>query len=1434
MTQASFTERVKALGIETDYFAYDGRLVQVREPVLAALAGILSAPLPEEAGQVEQSFVVAADVAAPLPPPLTGLVPVLCDERGHTITLAADATGNPCLPALPCGYYTLSLPKGPHYLVISAPPKVYESPRLQQGGKCTGMNIQLYSLRSEENWGMGDFGDLRRLISDFADDGIDFIGLNPLHALFIARPQWASPYSPTSRRWLNVLYLDVPAVPEFRLSANAQMWWQDAHTQARLKAVRALDAVDYQRVAALKLEALRLAHSTFLQGNQAETQSRREAFARFVADGGDALYYHALFEALDVHFASRADALPFAESRVGWLGWPAEYHEPHSGAVQTFAARHAEDVQFYLWLQWLAHEQLDGIRELCAAQGVQLGLYGDLAVGVSRGGSETWMNRKAFCLQASVGAPPDALGPAGQNWNLPPLHPHALQKNAYAPFIAVLRANMRYFGILRIDHVMALFRLWWIAYGHEAGDGAYVRYPLEDLMAVLAVESHRAQCVVVGEDLGIVPDEVRHALHRYGVYSYSVVYFMRQGEDYLPPEHYRDKAMAVLSTHDLPTLSAYWQEKDLDLLAELAVLETPAQFNHLKQERDYNKKALLRILRRRYYLSRAHDGGLDDELVMALHIFAANSKSQLFALQPENLLPVEKPFNVPGVTDAYPNWRMKLPVSTEEMARDGRLHGMIREMTSFRQPQGDTAMKQPNANRSAPQADNPATAASYGSIDQYVVDQLFAGQASDPFAYLGAHQSASGCVIRVFMPDADAVTLLDENGKALTIMEKADARGFFTADLPGQTPGFAYRLRIRYGEHTLDAEDPYRFPPDISALDNWLLAEGTHLRPYEKLGAHFHERDGISGVLFSVWAPNARRVSVVGDFNHWDGRRHPMRLHPGSGIWEIFLPGVGKGMLYKFEILDGYGNIHLKADPYAFAAQFRPDTASVVCGLPDSVPRAAARQAANGLDQPVSIYEVHLGSWRRNTENNYWLDYEQIADQLIPYVKDMGFTHIELLPVSEFPFDGSWGYQPTGLYAPTSRFGSPEGLKRFIAKAHEAGINVLLDWVVGHFPTDEHGLARFDGTALYEHADPREGYHQDWNTLIFNYGRHEVRNYLSGNALYWIERFGVDGLRVDAVASMVYRDYSREEGQWIPNQYGGRENLEAVEFLRRTNRMLREEVPGSMSVAEESTAFPGVTHEDGLAFDYKWNMGWMNDTLSYMQKDPVHRKYHHNLMTFGMMYHYSERFLLPLSHDEVVHGKGSLLAKMPGDCWQQFANLRAYYGYMWGHPGKKLLFMGNEFAQGREWNYGESLDWFLLDEGYGGWHNGVQNWVRDLNHFYRSTPAMHARDYDPSGFEWLVVDDAEQSVLAFMRKADDGHDVIVICNFTPVPRHGYRIGVHEDGEYREALNSDAACYLGSNMGNGGQIIADHIPSHGKPYSLNLTLPPLSTLFLVKA
>ena len=729
------------------------------------------------------------------------------------------------------------------------------------------------------------------------------------------------------------------------------------------------------------------------------------------------------------------------------------------------------------------------------------------------------------------------------------------------------------------------------------------------------------------------------------------------------------------------------------------------------------------------------------------------------------------------------------------------------------------------------------------------IADLMSGARSDPFAYLGMHDEDGQLMVRALLPGARSVGVVDvKTGRVLVMLTARDDGSLFEAAVPRRRNRFAYRLRVDWGMRQQDIDDPYRFAPVLGELDIWLFSEGTHRRPYERLGAHPTECEDVAGVSFAVWAPNARRVSVVGSFNSWEGRRHLMRLRHDCGIWEIFIPALAAGELYKFEICGAQGLVVQKADPFALRAELRPHTASIVQPLPPMAPPDPVRAAANGHSAPVSIYEVHLASWRLHDENYggdrhggngasrggfdrpRWLSYRELAQQLIPYVVGLGFTHVELMPVSEYPYDGSWGYQPTGLYAPTARFGTPEDFRHFVEVAHAAGIGVLLDWVPGHFPVDAHGLAGFDGTHLYEHADPREGFHQDWSTLIYNYGRKEVCSFLVGNALYWTERFGVDGLRVDAVASMLYRDYSRAADQWVPNIHGGRENLEAIAFLRQTNLVLSAERPGAVTMAEESTSFPGVSRpvaEHGLGFQYKWNMGWMHDTLSYMQQDPVHRRHHHDLMTFGMVYAYSENFVLPLSHDEVVHGKGSLLSRMPGDTWQRFANLRAYFGFMWGHPGKKLLFMGGEFAQVAEWNASASLDWHLLEQPL---HQGVQRLVGDLNAVYRDYPALHRLDTDPGGFEWIVHDDRENSVFAFLRKDGDGALVVVVSNFTPVVRHVHRIGVPMGGSYREIINTDHAIYGGSGVCN-GIVQAQTEPWHGRAFSLALTLPPLATVML---
>jgi 1,4-alpha-glucan branching enzyme len=716
------------------------------------------------------------------------------------------------------------------------------------------------------------------------------------------------------------------------------------------------------------------------------------------------------------------------------------------------------------------------------------------------------------------------------------------------------------------------------------------------------------------------------------------------------------------------------------------------------------------------------------------------------------------------------------------------------------------------------------------------INAVVDGRHGNAFSVLGLHQADKEFVVRAFVPGAKTLTVATLDGTRVGSIDLRNDAGFFEGPVKLKQ-GALLRMTASNDGGTWSFIDPYCFGPVLGDIDDYLAAEGSHLKLFEKMGAHSIMHGGVRGVHFAVWAPNADRVSVIGDFNSWDGRRHPMRKR-ATGVWEIFIPELSEGIGYKFELIANGNKLPLKSDPFAFHAEMRPNTASKVAEVDHfqwtDQSYMAARAKRDHRRSPMSIYEVHAGSWRKGDGGSF-LSYREMAEQLIPYVKDLGFTHVEFLPVSEHPFDPSWGYQPTGLFAPTSRFGNPADFAAFVDVAHAAGIGIILDWVPAHFPTDEFGLANFDGTALYEHADPRKGYHPDWNTLIYNFGRTEVQNFLINNALFWLDRYHIDGLRVDAVASMLYLDYSRKAGEWLPNEHGGNENLEAIAFLKRMNELCYALHPGIVTIAEESTAFPGVsqpTSSNGLGFGFKWNMGFMHDTLQYMSRDPVHRQYHHNDLTFGLLYAFTENFVLPLSHDEVVHGKGSLLKKMGGDDWQKFAGLRAYYSFMWAYPGKKLLFMGQEFAPWEEWSEAKSLDWHLLDHPP---HRGMQNLVRDLNAVYRELPQLSARDCEGEGFEWLIADDNANSVFAWMRKSG-GSDtpVVVICNLTPVLRENYEVPMPRVGTWQERINSDAANYGGSGAGNFGSVQAHAGSSKGFAATARITLPPLATLILVNA
>lgn len=717
-------------------------------------------------------------------------------------------------------------------------------------------------------------------------------------------------------------------------------------------------------------------------------------------------------------------------------------------------------------------------------------------------------------------------------------------------------------------------------------------------------------------------------------------------------------------------------------------------------------------------------------------------------------------------------------------------------------------------------------------------DGIVSGLSADPYAVLGRHQSGRFDILRTFAPGADKVELLTPRGQTpIALLSKINDAGLFETEVSPSKIKTGYRFRAWYGDSAHTFKDPYSYKPTIGDMDLYLLSEGRHAHAFRCLGAHVMTQDGTSGTRFAVWAPNARSVCLAADFNHWSDVKHPMRSRGGSGIWELFVPDVGDGAIYKYAIRDHNGNLlPFKADPFGFGAEMRPKSASVVRDLSKYSWKdhdwLASRWERHAREAPISIYEVHLGSWKRNDGNGY-LSYAELAEQLVPYVQGLGFTHIEVMPVTEHPFDGSWGYQPIGMFSPTRRHGTPEAFKAFVDAVHAAGLGIILDWVPGHFPSDEHGLAQFDGTHLYEHADLRKGFHPDWNTLIFNFGRREVVNYLVSNARFWLEEYHLDGLRVDAVASMLYLDYSREDGEWIPNEDGGNENWEAVKFLQTFNADAYSEldgVPGGIfTIAEESTAWPGVTsptHHNGLGFGFKWNMGWMNDTLSYMSEDPVNRRFHHHMMTFGIDYAFSENYILPLSHDEVVHGKGSLIDRMPGDRWQKYANLRAYYAFMWTHPGKKLLFMGCEFGQSAEWNADQSLDWHLTQFPE---HANTQKLIADLNTLYKTYPALHEQDCVSGGFDWVDGGAQNDNVLTFIRwDAQRQRPCLVVCNFSPLERETYRVGVPLAGHWREVLNTNSAYYGGTGAGNMGGFQSEHTAANGHPNSLSLKLPPLST------
>jgi len=1216
---------------------------------------------------------------------------------------------------LPWGYHrlTIELPGGvAESLLVSAPRKSYlpgEGPK-----RMWGVFLPLYALHTRRSWGSGDFSDLKALTQWVQSSGGGVVATLPLLAAFLDEPFEPSPYMPASRLMWNEFYVDVTAVPEMLRCSSAQTILASASLRKETDSLRRAPLVDYRRQMALKRQVLEeLCCCLHSEPTERLNDLRRFAEAHPVVE--DYARFRATCE----------------KRRTAWRAWPEALRQ---GDLRDGDCDDAAK-GYHLYAQWLAEEQLQALADESRQKGLRL--YFDLPLGVHPDSYDVWREQAVFASGACAGAPPDSFFSKGQNWGFPPLHPERLREEGYRYYIASLRHQLRHAGIVRIDHVMSFHRLYWIPAGLDAAQGAYVRYRPEEFYAIIALESHRNRTMVVGEDLGTVPPQVRPAMAEHDLQRMYVVQYELRSDSQTALRPVEADTVASLNTHDMPTFAAFWQGRDIQERREMGLLDGVGVADEARR-RQTLRESLVSFLQSGGWLEDNSTTDLQGVLKAILSFLGA-SAGRVLLVNLEDLWLETEPQNVPGTQAERPNWRRKTRHSLETLSQLSEVVELLREVDAMR--------------RTPPES-----------------------------------KERKGDIVRG--------TSVVKSGS-----ERADS------------------------VVTLLSDD-----------DVHLFNEGTHCRLYAKLGAHTLSADGADGTYFAVWAPNAESVSVTGDFNGWNQCSHPLRSRGTSGIWEGFIPNVREGALYKYHVVSRYGDHRVnKADPFGLWSEVSPETASVVWNLDYSwgdQEWMQERRRRMALDAPMAVYEVHLGSWMRvPEEGNRPLTYRELAPKLAEYVRQMNFTHVEFLPVMEHPFYGSWGYQVTGYFAPTSRYGTPQDFMYLVDYLHQQGIGVILDWVPSHFPNDEHGLGFFDGTHLYEHADPRKGFHPDWTSFIFNYGRHEVRSFLLSSALFWLEYYHVDGLRVDAVASMLYLDYARKEGEWLPNSYGGRENLEAIAFLRHFNEEVYRNYPDVQTIAEESTAWPMVsrpTYVGGLGFGLKWDMGWMHDTLEYMGRNPVFRKYHHNSLTFRMLYAFHENFTLPLSHDEVVHGKGSLLSKMPGDAWQKSANLRVLLGYMYAQPGKKLLFMGCEFGQLREWNHDDSLDWYLL--GYP-LHAGLQKWVEDLNRFYRSEPALWEVDFAPPGFEWVDCSDVEHSVVSLIRRDRSGRSVILaVCNFTPLPRLSYSVGAPRGGFWREVLNSDAKEYGGSGHGNLGGLEASPSPHHGRPYSLELTLPPLGAVF----
>jgi len=1330
--QSALHSLARAYGIEESYVDNEGGRRDATPDALVAILSALGAPLSDASeapkalathrrqqwerpiDPIAVAWAGRGSVTLRLPATVTGSYALsLTSEDGQvsrvqgslsgtddSVVTSEDVEGTQYLARrielphpLPSGYYDGTLQCGgttSHFRVLSAPERVW-SPA--QARPHWGVFVPLHALHSDTSRGAGSLADLSALMHVVGDRGGSVVGTLPLLAAYLDEPFEPSPYSPASRLAWNELYLDLETIPEFAASAKARAALASPQAVATTARLNNAELVDYREQFLLQRECLQaMAEHCWATGG-----ARLAALVAF-AEARPEIDMYAKFRAVG------------DRQRSTWQNWPSPLCDGTIHANDYAAA----DYRYHLFAQWCMHEQLTALSERAPKDG--LGLYLDLPIGVGGSSFDTWRHRDVYAHGLSTGAPPDLLFAGGQNWAFPPLHPERVRDDGYRHLIAVVRNHLRYAGVLRIDHVMGLHRLYIIPQGCSAKEGVYIKYRSEELYALLCIESHRSQTLLAGEDLGTVPEVVRETMARTGVHGLHVLQYEARCDQPEPLPPPPAGSVATINTHDMPPFAAYWDGVDIDDRAALGWL-TDAQRDAEHVQRAQVRGEIRRFLRR--YQPLAPDATAAETLSAAItHLGSSPAAVALVSL--EDLWGETAPQNVPGTWRECPNWQRRAKLSLEALVASKEIDALLSQL------------------------DHARTGAGHREVGP-----------------------------------------------------------------------------VRHDTTRLSDDDLY------------LLGEGTHERIYKVLGAHAESVEGTEGTTFAVWAPSATYVAVIGDFNGWDDGRHPLAARGNSGVWEGFIPGVRPGALYKFQVTGADGSAAHKADPVGQQHEGAPKTAAIV-------PRAdyvwsdadwmASRAARNRHDAPISIYEVHLGSWMRVPgEGNRVLGYRELAPKLAAHVNKLGFTHVEILPIMEHPFFGSWGYQITGYFSATSRYGSPNDLRALIDHLHQEGIGVILDWVPSHFPSDAHALASFDGTHLYEHADPRQGFHPDWNSLIFNYGRNEVAAFLVSNALFWLDEFHADGLRVDGVASMLYRDYSRKEGEWIPNIHGGRENLEAIAVLRRVNEAVYRSFPDVQTYAEESTSWPMVsrpTHIGGLGFGFKWDMGWMHDMLGYLARDPIHRGFHQQELTFRMIYAWGESFVLSLSHDEVVHGKGSLLGKMPGDAWQQAANLRLLFAMQWMQPGKKLLFMGGEFGQRAEWDHDRSLDWHLLQDPL---HAGIMQWVGDLNRVMLDNPALYELDHDPRGFVWIDFSDATHSVLSFARRGLSGSWILVVFNFTPIPRHDYSVGAPAGGTWREVLNSDAEAYAGSGVGNSGSVQADDHGLHGQPCSLRLSLPPLGAV-----